>query len=57
MIERHGDRVGYVLEGFTAANHSEEDIETKAPWGSPVGREGLTPDAAPLTTASSRDRG
>ena len=25
MIERHGDRVGYVLEEFTAANHSEGD--------------------------------
>lgn len=32
MIERHRDRAGDVVEGFFAANHSEEDSEAKALW-------------------------
>jgi hypothetical protein len=58
MIERHGDRAGDVLEGFVAANQSEEDVEAKALWADVrVAVRVLTSEAArPLTVSSSRSR-
>jgi hypothetical protein len=58
MIERHRDRAGDVLEGFVAANQSEEDIEAKALWADVrVAVRVLTLEAArPLAVASGRSR-
>jgi hypothetical protein len=58
MIERHGDRVGDVLDGVVAAIQSEEDIEAKALWADvSVAVRVLTSKAArPLTASSSRSR-
>jgi hypothetical protein len=57
-IERHGDRASDVLEGFVAANQSEEDIEAKALWTDVrVAVRVLTLEAPrPLTVSSSRSR-
>jgi hypothetical protein len=58
MIERHGERAGEVLEGFVAANQSEEDIEAKALWADVrVAVRVLSSQAArPLTASSGRSR-
>jgi hypothetical protein len=58
MIERYGDRAGDVLEGFVAANQSEEDIETKALWADVrvAVRVFTSETARPPTAASSRSR-